>query len=70
MSECAVCLAADNANPANLQALVRYQAAKLDRLTQADAFALVAAQARIAELEGIVGRLNDRIAGRQRKAAS
>ncbi len=55
---CAVCLAADTADPANLQALVRYQAAQLDRLTQADTFELDAARLRIGELESIVVRLN------------
>ncbi len=60
---CAVCLAADNADPENLQALVRYQQVQLDRLTQADSFELSIANRRIADLEDTVRRLNQRRTG-------
>ncbi len=36
MSECKVCLAADNADPENLQALVRYLYVQLDRCRAVD----------------------------------
>lgn len=60
---CAVCLAAE-ANPDHLPSLVRWQNAQLHRLAQADTFALQAAQLRIAELEEIARRLNDRLTRR------
>lgn len=42
----------------HLHALVHYQATQIDRLAQADTFALTAARMRIVELEEIILRLN------------
>lgn len=71
MTGCVVCLAADNADPSNLAALVRYQAVKLDQARGA----LLPAQAevgrlrdRVRELEETIVRQNRIIQGRTRTA--
>ncbi len=66
LGQCKTCLAADNADPDNLRALVRWQQTQLDRLTSdVDTFALKAARVRIAELEETIVRLNQRITRKQ-----
>lgn len=68
---CAVCEAADNADPSNLRSLVRYQAVKLD---QARAQLLPAQvecgrlRDRVHELEETIIRQNKIIQGRKRTA--
>ena len=66
MTGCSTCLAADNADPANLQALVRWQAVQLEGCRD-EAFALKVARLRITELEETVDRLNAKIIGRNHK---
>lgn len=68
---CAVCLAADNADPSNLGTLVRYQAVKLDQAraqllpVQVECGRL---RDRVRELEDIIRRQNKIIQGRKRLA--
>lgn len=61
MRRCLVCLAADNADPSNLAALVRWYAVENARLT-GELLGPRADAARLRELEEIVSRQNAVIA--------